>query len=87
MEVMKQITEEEILNSRFCRVHENLAKITAKIPSYKEAKGLDYRTLCIVVGILGLRFRDLPGSVKNANFWLKKGAKKDLLNLFKDEFM
>lgn len=82
----KVITEEQILNSRFCKVHESLTRIEATIPPYKEVEKLDYRTLCILVGVLGLRVRDLPGSVKNANYWLENHTKDEMLELFNDEF-
>lgn len=84
---MKSITEEDVLNSKFCKIHESLMKITATIPPLKKAEMLDYRTLCVIVGILGLRVRCLPGSVKNANYWLKNHTKEELLDLFKDEFV
>lgn len=83
----KPITEEYVLDSRFCKVHENLIRITATIPPYNEAERFDYRTPCIIVGVLGLRVGDLPGSVRNANYWLENRTKEELLNLFKDEFV
>lgn len=84
---MKQITEEEILNSRFCKVNENLTRVTVTRPTYNEAKTMDYRTLCILVGAFGLRVRSLHGSTENANKWLQNRSKEELLDLFKDEFV
>ena len=83
----KPITEEEILNSRFCKVNENLTRVTVTTPAYEEAKDLDYRILCVMVGALGLRVRDLPGSVENANYWLSYDNKERLLDLFRDELV
>lgn len=81
------ITEEEILNNKFCKANETLTSVTIKRPTLEEAKEIDYRTLCLLVGSLGLRFRPLPGSVENANRWLKSGTKEELLDLFKYEFV
>lgn len=86
MEVMKPITEEEILNSRFCKVNETLTRVSVARPTLEEAKVMDYRTLCVLVGAFGLRLRTLAGSTENANCWLNKGGKDELLELFKDEF-
>ena len=87
MEVMKPITEEEILNSRFCKVNKTLTRVTVTIPTLKEAKEMDHRTLCVLVGALGLRMKDLAGSTKNANSWLCDNDREKLLELFKDEFV
>lgn len=81
------ITEEDILNNKFCKVNETLTSVTIKRPTLEEAKETDYRTLCLLVGSLGLRLRPLSGSVENANCWLETGTKKELLDLFKYEFV
>ena len=81
------ITEEEILNNKFCKVNETLTSVTIKKPTLEEAKETDYRTLCLLVGSLGLRLRSLSGSVENANYWLETGTKEELLDLFKYEFV
>lgn len=81
------ITEEEILNNKFCKVNETLTSVTIKRPTLEEAKETDYRTLCLLVGSLGLRLRPLSGSVENANCWLETGTKEELLDLFKYEFV
>lgn len=81
------ITEEEILNNTFCKANENFTSVTIKRPTLEEAKEIDYRTLCLLVGSLGLRFRPLPGSVENANCWLENRTKEELLDLFKYEFV
>lgn len=81
------ITEEEILNNKFCKVNETLTSVTIKRPTLKEAEETDYRTLCLLVGSLGLRLRPLSGATENANSWLEKNDKDELINLFKDEFM
>lgn len=81
------ITEEEILNNTFCKANENFTSVTVKRPTLKKVKETDYRTLCLLVGSLGLRFRPLSGSVENANYWLKNKTKEELLDLFKYEFV
>ena len=81
------ITEEDILNSRFCKVNDTLTRVTVIRPTYNEAKAMDYRTLCILVGAFGLRVRSLHGSTENANKWLQNRSKEELLDLFKDEFV
>lgn len=57
---MKPITEEEILNSRLCKVNECLTLVTVSFPPYEDTKKFGYRTLCIFVGELGLRDRKWP---------------------------
>lgn len=86
MEIIKPITEEEILNSRFCKVNETLTRVSVTRPTFEEARIMDYRTLCVLVGAFGLRIRPLAGSTENANYWLKGRNKDELLELFKDEF-
>lgn len=81
------ITEEEILNNKFCKANETLTSVTIKRPTLNEAKDTDYRTLCLLVGSLGLRVRPLSGSVKNANCWLETGTKEELLDSFQYEFV
>ncbi|EFA98169.1 hypothetical protein HMPREF9019_0948 [Hoylesella timonensis CRIS 5C-B1] len=81
------ITEEDILNNKSCKANENFTSVTIKRPTLKEAKETDYRTLCLLVGSLGLKFRPLKGSVENANYWLKNKTKEELLDLFKYEFV
>ncbi len=77
------IKEEEVLNNKFCKANETHTSVTIKRPTLKEAKEADYRTLCLLVGSLGLKFRPLSGSVENANYWLKNKTKEELLDLFK----
>lgn len=81
------IKEEEVLNNKFCKANEALTSVTIKRPTLKEAKEADYRTLCLLIGSLGLKFRPLKGSVENANNWLKNRTKEELLDLFKYEFV
>ena len=59
MEIMKPITEEEILNSRFCKVNKTLTRVSVARPTFEEARTMDYRTLCVLVGAFGLRIRTL----------------------------
>lgn len=61
--------------------------MTIKRSTLKEAKETDYRTLCLLVSSLGLRVRPLSGSAENVNCWLKDRTKKELLGLFKYEFV
>lgn len=68
-------------------MNETLTRITDTVPPYKKAKNFDYRTLCIIIGVLGIRIRDLQGSVKNANYWLENRTKEEMLERFKDEFI
>lgn len=60
---------------------------TCTIPSNEEAKKIDYSILCIIVGVLVLKVRTLPGSVKNVNNRLENHTKVEMLNLFKDELV
>lgn len=57
---MKPVTEEEIFDSRLCKVNECLAMVTVSIPPYEDTKKFDYRTLRVFVVELGLRARSLP---------------------------
>lgn len=45
------------------------------------------RTLCIYIGVCGLRLRPVDGATKNANYWLENHTKKEILEQFCHEFV
>lgn len=71
------ITEDEILNNKFCKANETLTSVTIKRPTLEEAKETDYRTLCLLVGSLGLRFRPCQDLLRTPTAGLKVEIKKN----------
>ena len=87
---MKPITEKEVLKNRFVRIYKNeygQKMVERKRPTLEEVQRMRIRTLCIYIGICGLRLRPVDGATENANYWLGNHTKKEILNAFKDEFM
>lgn len=84
---IKSITKSEVFNSRFITkksandiiIHEGL--------SMQEAEAMSFREICIYLAATGLKFRDLTGSLKNANGWLRDKNKQDFMKLeFNSEY-
>ena len=50
--------------------------IERKRPTWEEAKRMRIRTLCIYIGVCGLRLRPVDGATENANCWLENHTKK-----------
>lgn len=73
---MKKITKNELINSRFVTIHNNV--ISYNIP---DKKTLTYRDLCLCVAIEALKFRNIDSAIKNANIWLCQGDDGELRNL------
>lgn len=78
---MDFIFKKDILESKFIKII-NKSQFKILYPTREEAEKLNYKTLCIFVGVDSLRHRDIQGAVKNANFWLEKKTKPELLDLF-----
>lgn len=86
-----EIRKEDIINSRFIKFvkRENINAnayygdkyFIIKTPSREDVQKFHLRTLCIFIGVDTLRFRDIDGAVKNANYWLKK-SKAEILEAF-----
>lgn len=87
---MKLITEKEVLKNRFIRIYKNeygQKMVERKRPTLEEAQRMRIRTLCIYIGVCGLRLRPVDGSTANANYWLENHTKKEILEQFCHEFV
>ena len=87
---MRPITEKEVLKNRFIRIYKNeygQKMVERKRPTLEEAQRMRIRTLCIYIGICGLRLRPVDGATKNANYWLKNKTKEEILETFRYEFI
>lgn len=76
---MKPITEKEVLKNRFIRIYKNeygQKMVERKRPLLKEAQRMRIRTLCVYIGVCGLRLRPVDGATANANYWLENHTKK-----------
>lgn len=77
---MKKITKNEVLNNEFAKT--NGGVITVKHPSKAQAEEMSYRDLCIVLcGSEALKFRPVDKAVENANSWLQKNNREELMRL------
>lgn len=72
-----QITEEDILNNKFCKANENLTSVTIKRPTLKEAKEAGYRTLCLLVSSLGLSVRPFQDLLRTPTIGSRIELKKN----------
>lgn len=87
---MKPITEKEVLKNRFIRIYKNeygQKMVERKRPLLKEAQRMRIRTLCVYIGVCGLRLRPVDGATANANYWLENHTKKEILKQFRHEFV
>lgn len=87
---MKSITEKEVLKNRFIRIYKNeygQKMVERKRPTLEEAQRMRIRTLCIYIGVCGLRLRPVDGATDNANYWLENHTKKEILKQFSHEFV
>lgn len=87
---MKPIKQNEVLKNRFIRIYKNeygKKMIERKRPTSEEAQRMRIRTLCIYIGVCGLRLRPVDGAIKNANYWLENHTKKEILEQFRHEFV
>lgn len=87
---MKSITQKEVLKNRFIRIYKNeygKKMIERKRPTLEEAQRMRIRTLCIYIGVCGLRLRPVDGAIENANYWLGNHTKKEILEQFHNEFV
>lgn len=87
---MKPITEKEVLKNRFVRICKNeywQTMVERKRPTWEEAQRMRTRTLCIYIGVCGLRLRPVDGATANANYWLEDHTKKEILEQFRHEFV
>ena len=87
---MKPITQKEVLKNRFIRIYKNKygkKMIERKRPTCEEAQRMRIRTLCIYIGVCGLRLRPVDGATENANYWLENHTKKEILKQFSHEFV
>ena len=86
---MKPLTQKEVLKNRFIRIYKNeygQKMVERKRPTLEEAQRMRIRTLCIYIGVCGLRLRPVDGATENANYWLENHTKKEILDTFKHEF-
>lgn len=61
---MKPITQKEVLKNRFIRIYKNEygeKMVERKRPTWEEAQRMRIRTLCIYIGVCGLRLRPVDG--------------------------
>lgn len=86
MEV-KPITRKELFACKCCKLSKDRKNIEIKRSTFEEAKKMNMRKLCILVGLFGLRLRPVDGSLGNANYWLNNQTKEELLDLFRNEFI
>lgn len=87
---MKSITQKEVLKNRFIRIYKNeygQKMVERKRPTLEEAQRMRIRTLCIYIGVCGLRLRPVDGATENAKYWLENYTKKEILHTFKHEFI
>ena len=87
---MKPITQKEVLKNRFIRIYKNeygQKMVKRKRPTLEEAQRMRIRTLCIYIGVCGLRLRPVDGATENANCWLKNKTKEEILETFRHEFI
>ena len=87
---IKSITEKEVLKNRFIRIYKNeygKKMIERKRPTWEDAQRMRIRTLCIYIGVCGLRLRPVDGATKNANYWLGNHTKEEILKQFRHEFV
>lgn len=50
--------------------------VERKRPTLEEVQRMRIRTLCIYIGVCGLRLRPVDGATDNANYWLENHTKK-----------
>lgn len=81
--MIKEITKEDLLRNRFIVfTNSEKTKFKVKYPTRSQAEKFHKKTLCIFVGVYTLRKRDINGALSNANFFLNRKTKEEILDQF-----